>query len=106
VYARGELHKVGLLDYFDPIVISGDYGYRKPDRRLFQLALDEMGVAAENAVYVGNDMHRDIFGAREAGMTTVLFESDQGTSAYLDCVPDYRITDLRDLLKVLGLDWS
>ena len=105
-YARGELHKVGLLDYFDPIVISGDYGYRKPDRRLFQLALDEMGVAAENAVYVGNDMHRDIFGAREAGMTTVLFESDQGTSAYLDCVPDYRITDLRDLLKILGLDWS
>jgi putative hydrolase of the HAD superfamily len=105
-YARGELHKVGLLDYFDPIVISGDYGYRKPDRRLFQLALDEMGVAAENAVYVGNDTHRDIFGAREAGMTTVLFESDQGTRTYLDCVPDYRITDLRDLLKILGLDWS
>jgi putative hydrolase of the HAD superfamily len=105
-YARGELHKVGLLDYFDPIIVSGDHGYRKPDRRLFQLALDEMGVAAEDTLYVGNDMHRDIFGAREAGMTTVLFESDQGTSAYLDCVPDYRITDLRDLLKILGLDWS
>jgi len=105
-HTRGELHKVGLLDYFDPIVVSGDHGYRKPDRRLFQLALDEIGVAAENAVYVGNDMHRDIFGAREAGMTTVLFESDQGTSAYLDCVPDYRITDLRDLLKILGLEWS
>jgi putative hydrolase of the HAD superfamily len=105
-YARGELHKVGLLDYFDPIVISGDHGYRKPDRRLFQFALDGMGVAAENALYVGNDMHRDIFGAREAGMTTVLFESDQGTSAYLDCVPDYLITDLRDLLKILGLDRS
>ena len=71
---------------------------------LFQLALDEMGVAAENAVYVGNDMHRDIFGAREAGMTTVMFQSGQGTTAYLDCVPDYRITDLRDLLKILGLE--
>lgn len=102
-YARGELHKVGLLDYFDPIVISGDHGYRKPDRRLFQFALDRMGVAAENALYVGNDMHRDIFGAREAGMPTVMFESGQGTSAYLDCVPDYRITDFRDLLKILGL---
>jgi putative hydrolase of the HAD superfamily len=102
-YARGELHKVGLLDYFDPIVVSGDHGYRKPDRRLFQLALDGMGVAAENALYVGNDMHRDIFGAREAGMTTVMFESDQGTNVHLDCVPDYRITDFRDLLKILGL---
>ena len=103
-YTRGELHKVGLLDYFDPIVISGDHGFRKPDRRLFQFALDGMGVAAENALYVGNDMHRDIFGAREAGMTTVMFESGQGTSAYLDCVPDYRITDLRDLLTILGLE--
>jgi putative hydrolase of the HAD superfamily len=103
-YTPGELHKVGLLDYFDPIVISGDHGYRKPDRRLFQFALDGMGVAAENALYVGNDMHRDIFGAREAGMPTVMFESGQGTSAYLDCVPDYRITDFRDLLKILGLE--
>jgi putative hydrolase of the HAD superfamily len=37
--ARGELHKVGLLGYFDPVIVSGDHGYRKPDRRLFQLAL-------------------------------------------------------------------
>ena len=77
-YARAELHQVGLLDYFDPIVVSGDLGYRKPDRRLFQLALDGMGTAAENMVYVGNDMYRDIFGAREAGMWTVMFDSDQG----------------------------
>jgi putative hydrolase of the HAD superfamily len=102
-YSRGELHKVGLQDYFDPIVVSGDHGFRKPDRRLFQLALDGMGVAAEHALYVGNDMHRDIFGAREAGMTTVMFQSGQGTTAYMDCVPDYSITDFRDLLRILGL---
>jgi putative hydrolase of the HAD superfamily len=101
-YARAELHKVGLLDYFDPIVVSGDHGYRKPDRRLFQLALEGMGVAAEHALYVGNDMHRDVFGAREAGMTTVMVESDQGADVHLDCVPDYTITDLRDLLTILG----
>ena len=102
-YARGELHRVGLLDYFDPIIVSGDHGYRKPDRRLFQLALDGMEVAAENALYVGNDMHRDIFGAREAGMRTVMFDSDQGKKAYLDCTPDYTIADLRDLLAILGM---
>ena len=61
-----------------------------------------MGVAAEHALYVGNDMHRDIFGAREAGMTTVMFDSDQGADVHLDCVPDYTITDLRDLLTILG----
>jgi|ERR1022692_796538 putative hydrolase of the HAD superfamily len=102
-YTRGELHKVGLLDYFDPIIVSGDHGYRKPDRRLFQFALDGMKVAAGNALYVGNDMHRDIFGAREVGMKTVMFDSDQGTKVHLECVPDYTITDLRDLLKILDL---
>ena len=101
--ARGELHKVGLLGYFDPIVVSGDHGYRKPDRRLFQLALDGMGVAAEHALYVGNDLYRDVFGAQEAGMRTVLFGSGQGRSVHPDCVPDHTITDFRDLLKVLGL---
>ena len=104
-YARGELHKVGLLGYFDPIIVSGDHGYRKPDGRLFQYALDGMGVAAGNALYVGNDMHRDIYGAREAGLTTVMFDSDQGTKAYQDCAPDYTITDFRDLLQILGLPW-
>jgi putative hydrolase of the HAD superfamily len=103
MYARGELHKVGLLGYFDPIVISGEHGYRKPDRRLFQLALAGMGVAAGDALYVGNDMYRDIYGAREAGLTTVMFNSDQGTKAYRDCAPDHTITDLRDLLRILGL---
>ncbi len=64
-----------------------------------------MGVAAGNALYVGNDMYRDIFGAREAGLTTVMFDSDQGKKAYRDCVPDYTITDFRDLLQILGLPW-
>ncbi|MGP7999268.1 MAG: HAD family hydrolase [Streptosporangiaceae bacterium] len=101
-YARGELHQVGLLGYFDPVVISGDHGYRKPDQRLFQFALDGMGVAAGNTLYVGNDMHRDIYGARAAGLATVMFDSDQGVKAYRDCVPDYTITDFRDLLEILG----
>ena len=100
-YARGELHKVGLTEYFDPIVISGDHGFRKPDPRLFRIALDGMGVTASNALYVGNDMHRDIYGAREAGMTTVMFDSDQGTKSYEDCVPDHTITHFQQLLDLV-----
>ncbi len=101
-YARAELHRVGLLSYFDPIIVSGDHGYRKPDRRLFQLALDGMKVPAQHTMYVGNDMHRDIFGAREAGLTTVMINSDQGKKAYKDCIPDYTIADLRELLTILA----
>jgi putative hydrolase of the HAD superfamily len=102
-YARGELYKVGLLGYFDPIVVSGDHGYRKPDQRLFRLALDRMGVAAEEALYVGNDMRCDIFGAQQLGMRTVMFDSDQGSKVHHDCVPDHTITDFRELLKILDV---
>lgn len=102
-WARAELRAVGLDGYFDPVVVSGDHGYRKPDQRLFQLALDGMAVAAGETLYVGNDMYRDIYGAREAGLTTVMFDSDQGTKAYQDCMPDHTITDFRDLLPILGM---
>lgn len=103
VWARAELHKVGLLDYFDPIVVSGDHGFRKPDRRLFQIALDQLGVAPDNAIYVGNDMYRDVFGAREAGMRTVLYDSTHGSKHHRDTTPDFTITDYHDLLAILGV---
>jgi putative hydrolase of the HAD superfamily len=102
-YAHGELHKVGLAQYFDPIVVSGDHGFRKPDPRLFEFALERMGVSAAQTVYVGNDMFRDIYGARQVGMRTIMFDSDQGTKEYEDCAPDYRVTDYRDLLEILGI---
>jgi putative hydrolase of the HAD superfamily len=102
-YARGELHKVGLTDFFNPIVVSGDHGFRKPDARLFRFALDGMGVSPEKTLYIGNDMHRDIYGAREAGMRTVMYDSDQGTKHYEGCEPEWRITDFRELLAIVGL---
>ncbi|UMB70163.1 HAD family hydrolase [Mycobacterium paraterrae] len=102
-YALGELHKVGLTQYFDPIIVSGDHGFRKPDVRLFEYALAGLGVPAAQTVYIGNDMFRDIYGAREAGMRTIMFDSDQGTKDYDGCKPDFRITDHRELLQILGV---
>src|ERR1700730_4139480 len=63
-YAVPELRAAGLAEYFDPIVISGDYGYRKPDPRLFQKALDVLQVQPHQAIFVGNDRFREIFAAR------------------------------------------
>ncbi len=41
-WALPEMKAVGLNGYFDPIIISADYGFRKPDTRLFEKALDTM----------------------------------------------------------------
>ena len=48
-------------------------------------------------------MYRDVFGAREVGLRTVLFDSDQGTKEHPDTTPDHTITDHRELLDLLGL---
>ncbi|MFZ2242470.1 MAG: HAD family hydrolase [Gordonia amarae] len=102
-YARGELHAVGIRDFFEEVIVSGDHGYRKPDRRLFDMAVDALGVPAANTLYVGNDMFRDIYGGQNAGMQTMMFDSDQGTKVHGDTVPDHTITDHRQLLEILGL---
>jgi HAD superfamily hydrolase (TIGR01509 family) len=66
-YALPELRALGLHEYFDPVIISGDYGYRKPDARLFQKALDPLQVRPNQAIFIGNDRYRDIFGVRRLG---------------------------------------
>jgi putative hydrolase of the HAD superfamily len=38
-YAVPELNAVGLFGYFDPVIVSGDFGCRKPDKQLFERAL-------------------------------------------------------------------
>ncbi len=102
-YALGELNHVGLTDYFHPIIVSGDYGYRKPDRRLFQKALEGMGVTAAETLYLGNDMYHDIYGAQQAGMQALMFNSPQGGKTYAGASPDFTITDYRELLPILGI---
>ena len=96
-YGVPELRAVGLAEYFDPIVISGDYGYRKPDPRLFQHALDKLQIGADQAIFIGNDRFRDIFGARRLGMKTVWFCNNQSPGAE----PDYIIYQFAELPRAI-----
>src|ERR1700686_4261697 len=96
-YGLPELRAAGLADYFSPIIISGDYGYRKPDRRLFQNALDELRVRPEHAIFVGNDRYRDVFGAKQLGMKTVLFASGPAAHHAQNAEPDYIIYHFSEL---------
>jgi putative hydrolase of the HAD superfamily len=101
-WAVPELRAVGLADSFYPIVVSGDLGYRKPDPRIFALALRRMHVLPEEAIFVGNDMYRDVYGARQAGMRTVFFATNQGQQR-MDGVEAhyniYRFGELRNAVQ-------
>ena len=100
-YAIPELRAVGLGEYFDPVIISGDYGYRKPDARLFQKALDGLQLLPSQAIFIGNDRYRDIFGAKQLGMKTVLFYNNQGMGRTEGAEPDYIIYQFSELPRAI-----
>ena len=100
-YGLPELRAVGLANYFAPIIISGDYGYRKPDARLFQAALTGLQVRPEQAIFVGNDRFRDILAARRVGMKTILFCPHGNPGGSRETEPDYILYQYADLPRAI-----
>lgn len=87
----------GVRDRFDVCVISGNVGIEKPDPRIYEMALEEAGVGARDAAYVGDNPEFDVWPVIDLGMTPVLidrrerFPEHEGT----------RITDMRELPALL-----
>jgi HAD superfamily hydrolase (TIGR01509 family) len=71
-----DLEAAGVIEYFDVRVYSSDVGYAKPHPLAFQVALDRLGVAAADAMFIGDLIHVDVKGAKRLGMTTVLMVPD------------------------------
>ncbi|MDA8126423.1 MAG: HAD family hydrolase [Deltaproteobacteria bacterium] len=97
-YALPEMKALGVDGYFDPIVISADFGYRKPDRRLIEKALGIMQRLPTEVIFVGNDMYRDVYGAQRLGLKTLFLDSNQGAKSHGDVTPDYVAYRFADVL--------
>ncbi len=66
-----KLDTAGIRDMFDVVVVSGDIGIYKPDRRIFDEAIRRAGVKNEEALFVGDHPVNDIQGALGADMQAV-----------------------------------
>ncbi|MCH9021728.1 MAG: HAD-IA family hydrolase, partial [Planctomycetes bacterium] len=60
-----------LLEFFSVRVYSSDTIYRKPDKRIFQVALKGLEVSASEAVMVGDKVDMDIRGGSRAGLNVI-----------------------------------
>jgi putative hydrolase of the HAD superfamily len=98
-FAMPEIKTVGLEGYFDPVIISAYYGFRKPDPRLTEMALASLKLLPSEVIYIGNDMYRDIYGATRIGIKTIFFASNQGQKTYEDINPDYYVSRFEDVIK-------
>jgi putative hydrolase of the HAD superfamily len=101
-WALPEMRAVGIEGYFQPIIVSGDLGFRKPDKRIFEAALNGLDLPPENVLFVGNDMYRDIYGAKQFGMKTVFFSSNQGRQTANGVEPDYIIYRFAELRQAIA----
>ncbi len=70
---ESKLSFLGLGDAVDALVVSEEVGQSKPDREIFEVALRELGVAAEDSVMLGDSWTNDVLGARGAGIRPVWF---------------------------------
>jgi FMN phosphatase YigB (HAD superfamily) len=96
---RGRLRAAGLEAYFACIVISDEVGYEKPAPEIFEIALSELGVTAQESLYVGDSIAHDYHGAREAGIDFCYYQPDP--DAYPAVQPKFRVSSLTQLAGIL-----
>ena len=73
--ARHELtHRWKIADAFDAIIVSAEEGVIKPHPRIYRLALERLGVAPQEALFI-DDVEENVVGARAVGMHALRFES-------------------------------
>jgi HAD superfamily hydrolase (TIGR01549 family) len=107
VNSRGQvptnLKEYGIYQYFDPIVLSSEYGRRKPDPSIFHYAARLANVPASACLYIGDRIVRDVDGAQRAGygMSVQIRhdfehgENDEGAT------PDAVIDNMTELIEIL-----
>lgn len=107
VNSRGQvpanLSEYQIQHFFNPIVLSSEYGRRKPDPAIFHHAARLSNVPTSSCLYVGDRIARDIVGARKAGFGFAVQikhhyhhgETDEGA------VPDLVIEQMTDLVEFI-----
>jgi HAD superfamily hydrolase (TIGR01549 family) len=71
---EADARRIGFSRFFDVIIDSQVVGIQKPDPRIFMIALERLGVPANEAIYAGDMYSIDMLGARAAGMAGKLID--------------------------------
>ena len=95
-----KVNSSGLVALVDAVVVSGDLEVRKPDPRIFELALGKIGARAESTLFVGDNPVADILGASGVGMTSAWIRLGRDWP-FDDRLPGYAIdhvSEARDIV--------
>jgi len=93
----GILNGLGAGQWFEEIFISSRVGHAKPDRRIFDAALDRHALTAKAAMHVGDSEKNDLRGALDAGLRGILVARNGKDEA----ASTAQVTSLREILRHL-----
>ena len=90
------LDHLGLAAHLDTWMSSEEAGVAKPHAAIFRAALEQAGVQAGDALFVGDSYESDVLGARDAGMQAALLLRDPDAAAPPGCAV---VRTLGDVLR-------
>jgi putative hydrolase of the HAD superfamily len=98
---NADLTKIGLAHFFERTVAARHVGALKPDPAIFHKVIEGTDLQAADVVYVGDDPHLDVVGARGAGMHAIWIDR-QGVEWPAEIAPPaHTIRSLTELAQLL-----
>lgn len=99
---RSRLSRLGIGDYFDSIVISGEVGVTKPRPDIFDIAFEQLGSPAkESAVMIGDSLSSDIAGGHGYGIATCWYNPSGNRSEH-PVAPTHVVQSLDAIPRLLA----
>lgn len=97
--AGGWCADLGFDHYFEFVIDSTLVKIRKPDARIFHLALEKLNLPAEQVGYVGDQFHADVFGSKSVGMKSIWIEGKFPKHCPDASLVDVRLSSLTELFN-------
>ncbi len=97
-WAKKLLKKFRILDQFDVIVISGEIGYRKPEKGMYKFLLSKMRVNPSNCIFIDDTM-KNIIAASELRFKTIRFINRDSKITFYS---EFEVNNFNELLEVIN----
>lgn len=94
-----KMRTAGIEKYFDALILSEDIGVNKPNRELYEYALEKTGSKLEESIMIGDMFETDITGAANIGMKQIYFNPKKKESHTF--APTYMVTELLQIKDIL-----
>lgn len=99
------LRHLGLIPYFDCLIISATTRSAKPSPQLYETALQRADAIPDYTLHIGDSYINDVIGARSVGITPILLDrANRFTAHNVDCLLAHSLTDILAILEVEQLE--